>query len=113
MTRLIDSYPEIMSVFGREDVNGKLNEYLREALEALEDAPGDKAKATVTLEMNFTRDGDKISIVPSVKSKLPPAPGFRGTTCWLVDGKISVQHPSQLDMFTGPREVAPRTRDAG
>ncbi|MBY6239847.1 hypothetical protein [Methylosinus sp. Sm6] len=113
MMRLIDSYPEIMGIFGREDVNGKLNELLREALEAIEDAPGDKAKASVTLDIAFARDGDRVTIVPAVKSKLPPQAGFRGTTCWLVEGKISLQHPSQIDMFSGPREVAPRTRDAG
>lgn len=113
MTRLVDSYPEIMGIFGREDVNGRLNELLREALAAIEDAPGDKAKATVTLDITFARDGDRVTVVPSTKSKLPPRAGFRGTTAWLVEGKISLQHPSQIDMFAGPREVPNRTRDAG
>jgi hypothetical protein len=109
--RLINSFPEIMGVFGREDVLGKLNEHLSNALAAIDDADGEKAKASVTMEITFRRDGDRVGIAPVIKSKLPEERGFSGTTAWLVDGKISLQHPSQIDMFSGPRDAVERQRD--
>ncbi|VTZ24052.1 hypothetical protein MPC1_16100002 [Methylocella tundrae] len=57
-------------------------------------------------------DSGRLEIKPSIKSKLPEEKAFSGTPFWTHEGALSVQHPSQIDMFAGPR-VTERDRDAG
>ena len=49
--------------------------------------------------------------VAGVKSKLPEDKAFSETPFWTLDGGLSVQHPSQTDMFAGPRDAAERPRN--
>ena len=64
----------------------KCDEHLAKAMTELEALPNEKGTATITLAV-------------TIKSKLPEEKGFNGTPFWALDGALSVQHPSQTDMF--------------
>ena len=109
--RVIRSVIETMGLLSRGKFSEKCDEHFRKALEELEALPGEKGTATLTLTLTLTYESGRLDLKPSVKSKLPEEKGFTGTPFWTVDGGLSVQHPSQHDMF-GPRETgAGRDRD--
>lgn len=89
----------------------KCDEHLVEAIRMLEALPNERGRAAITLSINIAFESGRIEIVPQVKSKLPEDKAFPGTPFWTHDGALSVQHPSQTDMFAGPRPA--RDRDAG
>ena len=56
--------------------------------------------------INSPRDVGRIK--PAVSAKLPEPEAMTATPFWPMDGALSVQHPSQADMFAGPRTLADR-----
>jgi hypothetical protein len=92
----------------------KCDTHLEEAIRTLEALPDESGRAALTLTINIAYESGRIEIKPTIKSKLPEEKGFSGTPFWSVDGALSIQHPSQSDMFAGPRDTAKdRERDAG
>jgi hypothetical protein len=92
----------------------KLDDHLEEAIRTLEALPNEKGSATINISITFAYESGNVEIKPSVKSKLPEEKAFSGTPMWTHEGGLSVQHPSQIDMFAGPSAVGKRgERDAG
>lgn len=114
-TKPIRSFTELVGVLSRGKFAGKVNEHLTHALSTLDDLPDGQGKATLTVTLEIAYQDGQMSIKPAVKSKLPEEKGFGATTFWSQDGGFSVTHPSQSDMFAGPREAraADDARDAG
>ncbi|WGD31241.1 hypothetical protein AncyloWKF20_05300 [Ancylobacter sp. WKF20] len=110
--RVIRSVFQALGLSNKGRFEEKVNAEMQRLIEALEQHPEEKAKGTLTLTVDFTKLGDRIDMKPSVKAKLPEEKGFTSTPFWVVDGGLSVQHPSQADMFGGPSEVGERRRSA-
>ncbi|MBB3771564.1 hypothetical protein FHS55_002163 [Angulomicrobium tetraedrale] len=111
-TRIIRSAFQALGLSNRGRFEEKVNAEMQRVIEALEQHPEEKAKGTLTLTVNFTKLGDRIDMKPAVKAKLPEEKDFTSTPFWIVEGGLSVQHPSQSDMFGGPSEVGDRRRSA-
>jgi hypothetical protein len=91
----------------------KCDAHLEEAIRTLETLPDESGRASIVVTINFAYEGGRIEIKPSVKSKLPEEKGFSGTPFWTHEGALSIQHPSQHDMFEGPRDATkPRAQSA-
>ena len=113
-TRPIRTFLELLPVLSRGRFIDKCNDHLTHALEHLEALPDEKGgTATITLTLTVAYQDGRIEVKPAIKSKLPEEKGFAGTPFWSVDGGFSVQHPSQADMFGGPRAAPESARGAG
>lgn len=108
--RIIRSFLQTLGLLSRGKLEEKLNTEMERVLEALDQHPEDKAQATVILEVEFTKLGDRVDCKPTVKVKLPKEKAFASTTFWPLENGLSVQHPSQTDMF-GPRPTRDDARD--
>lgn len=111
MIRTIRSFAEMIGLLNQGRFAEKCDEHLTGALETLAALPGEKGTATLTLTITFNYDSGRIDIKPAVKSKLPEEKAFGGTPFWTYEGGLSVQHPSQIDLFAGPREAILPSRD--
>lgn len=111
MSRPIRRLNDLLPVLNRGRFVEKCDEHLTHALEHLEGLPDQQGKATLTITLTVAYQEGRIEVVPAVKSKLPEEKGFTGTPFWSVEGGFSVQHPSQTDMFGGPRDAAERQRE--
>lgn len=110
----IRSFTDTIATLNRGKFVEKCDEELARAIQALEDLPGEKGgKATLTITVELAYNGDRIDVKPTVKTKLPEARAFTGTTFWTYEGGLSVQHPSQHDMFAGPRDMTAPARNIG
>ncbi|TCR01090.1 hypothetical protein [Neorhizobium sp. JUb45] len=100
-----------------EELSATLQETQRGLQELAEAQPTRSFSATVKLELKLTAKGEMIQFdadIPDVK--MPKLPR-RSSVFFLVDdGSISTEHPQQLDMIGGPREIergqSPFTRPA-
>ena len=99
MARVIRSFREMLGLLSRGDFDRHLDGQLTEALDALDAAPADKCKAEITVKITFDYELGRIDIKADSKVKLPETIRFMKTPFWNVDGALSVEHPSQIDMF--------------
>lgn len=109
---IIHSLFQALGLSNKGRFQEKVDAELRAVIQALEEHPEEKAKGSLTLTIDFVKLGDRIDMKPQVKAKLPDEKGFTSTPFWIVEGGLSVQHPSQVDMFGGPSEVGERRRAA-
>jgi hypothetical protein len=109
--RVIRSFVETLGLLSRGRFVEKCDAELARLIEALEASPDEKGKATVTVALELTFLAGRVDIKPTVKSKLPEEKGFPGTPFWSLDHGLSVEHPSQIDMF-GPRDAGERAAKA-
>lgn len=105
MTRIIRDFRTLTELVARGRLTEKLDAQLVELLEALDRASDEKAKGSLTLTLTLQRVGDKTDISGAVKTVLPPNKPLPATTLFVVEGGLSLQHPSQTDMFSGPRDA--------
>lgn len=90
------------------DIDEALAEVLRKTKLAADNHKDGKAKGALTITIGFAIEGDMITLSGDIKPKTPPLPR-RSTPLFITaDAQISTQHPSQGDMFDGPREVSSR-----
>lgn len=106
-TKTIRSLLDVFPILSRGRFVEKCNEHLAHAIETLEALPTEKGTATIDIKLAINCDSGRVDILPSIKSKLPEEKGFAPTALWIYEGGLSVQHPSQFDMFAGPRDAAP------
>ncbi|WP_353641345.1 hypothetical protein [Mesorhizobium sp. WSM2239] len=99
MSRVLRTFREMIGLVSRGDFSRHLDEKMTEALDALEACPADKCKAEITVKVTLDYELGRIDIKPEVKVKLPDTAKFVKTPFWVVDGHLSVEHPSQIDMF--------------
>lgn len=105
MSRVIRSYREMLGLLSRGDFSRRLDEELTSVIDALESLPGDSGKAKITVDVEFIFELGRIDIKPTFKTKLPETAKFMKTPFWAIEGALSVEHPSQIDMFTAARPV--------
>jgi len=107
--RVIHDFPTVLGLLSGGKVVEKLDGKLAEALATLaERADDEKVKATITLTLDLKRVGERVDIKPVIKLKLPDERGFGVDTLFAFEDGLSLEHPRQLDMFRGPREVPAR-----
>jgi hypothetical protein len=102
MSRVLRTFREMLGLLSRGDFSRHLDEKLNEAILALEECPADKCKAEITVKVTLDYELGRIDIKAEAKSKLPETAKFMKTPFWTIDGQLSVEHPSQIDMFTRP-----------
>jgi hypothetical protein len=106
--RTIRNFDEMLKLLNRGRFAEKCDKALTEAIETLEQLPGEKGRAKITVVIDIAYQAGRLDINPDVKSKLPDEDKFSSTCFWTHEGGLSVQHPSQIDMFAGPRDASPR-----
>lgn len=106
---LLRRFTDVVEFFDRGRFAVECNTRLQEAIEFLEALPAEKGTATMTVEVKIKFDGGRLDLVPKLTSKLPEKT-FPATVFWAHDGALSVQHPSQVDMFAGPEDAEERQR---
>lgn len=109
--RPIRSYVELLGLLSRGRFVERLDEELTEAVASLEATASEKGKATITVTLDLAYQSGRLDIKPTVKAKLPEEKAFGDTPFWTYEGGLSVQHPSQIDMFGGPRSAEDRQQD--
>ena len=105
MSRTIRNFTEMLGLLSRGRFQDKLNEELSHAIEVLEALSSEKGSATISVNITLNYQGGRMDVKPTVKCKLPEGAAFQDTPFWTHEGGLSVQHPSQMDMYT--REVDP------
>lgn len=110
-TRAIHRFTEMLGLLSRGKFVEKLDDHLAESIKTLEALPAEKGEATITITVKLVYESGRLDVRPAVKSKLPDEKGFSGTPFWAFENGLSVQHPSQMDMFTRPVGSDERTRD--
>lgn len=100
MSRVLRTFREMLGLMSRGDFSRHLDEKLNEAIAALEAAPADKCKAEITVKITLDYELGRIDVKGEAKSKLPETAKFMKTPFWAIDGQLSVEHPSQIDMFS-------------
>ncbi len=106
MNRTIRDFLTVLKVFPRDSLVERLDAKMRELLEALDASHDEKAKGSLTLTVTFQRLGDRKDIHAAVKLALPPEAAVPPTTLFTVEDGLSLEHPRQSDMFSGPRDAA-------
>ncbi|RYG99437.1 MAG: hypothetical protein EON58_03915 [Alphaproteobacteria bacterium] len=89
-----------------EEMSATLQETQRQLQELVMAQPNRKFSATVKLELKLTANGEMIYFdaeIPPVK--MPKLPRRSSVFFMTDDGNISTEHPQQMDMIGGPREV--------
>ena len=110
MSRVLRTFREMIGTLSRGDFSRHLDDKLSEAVAALEQCPADKCKAEITVKVTLDYELGRIDVKAEAKSKLPETAKFMKTPFWAIDGQLSVEHPSQIDMFA-TRAVARRDDD--
>lgn len=110
--RIIRSLFQSLGLMHKGKFEQRCDSELERVLQALDQHPDEKASATITIQVVVTKLGDRLDITPKVEAKLPKEKGFTGAIFWPLEGGLSVQHPSQADMFA-PREASARESSFG
>jgi hypothetical protein len=100
MSRVLRTFREMLGLLSRGDFSRHLDEKMNEAIAAVEACPADKCKAEITVKITFDYELGRIDVKGEVKTKLPDTAKFMKTPFWALDGQLSVEHPSQIDMFS-------------
>lgn len=105
MTRIIRDFRTLVELVARGRLVEKLDREVGELLAAL-DAAGDDGKASLTLTLTLQRVGDKTDVRAAVKTAPPADKPLPAATLFNAEGGLSLQHPSQIDLFAGPRDAS-------
>lgn len=103
--RVIRSYTETVGLLSRGEFARRIDEEIAKLLEAFENMTADSGKGTLDVKLEFKYELGRIDVAASFKVKSPETDRFMKTPFWIVDGALSVQHPNQHDMFSGPRTI--------
>lgn len=87
------------------ELSRELSNALIELREQVGNRPKAKAKGKVTLTLGLEVEAGAVSITANIESKLPKQPR-EASFYWITpEGALSTEHPQQMNMFGGPREV--------
>lgn len=94
---ILKTTDEIMGALERGELSRDFAEALSEATEALSGA--EEGSATVTLKLKISAKHEVVTIKGQITKSLPEKKR-RSTTLFLTgDGRLSQQHPDQVDIF--------------
>lgn len=106
---------EGLQIIGMVDDGDLANEFTAELQRMLATCkehagPKGKAKGQVTLVVTAEFEGGIVTLAGDVATKVPKKK--RGSSMYWVlpDGTVSTEHPQQMSMFAGPREVGERAQ---
>ena len=111
--RIIRDFRMVLETFPRGRLIERLDQKLIDCLDALAASPDETSKATLTVALELQRVGERVEIRPKVTVKLPEEKGVGSATLFAAEGGLSLQHPSQFDMFSGPREAPSPAKRGG
>lgn len=106
--RIIRDFRTVLDLCARGRLVERLDDKMGDVLKALAAHPDDKAKGTLTLTLEFARADERVTVRPKVVIKTPEEKGVGETTLFAAEDGLSLMHPSQMDMFAGPRAVPPK-----
>jgi hypothetical protein len=109
MKRIRDAQTIIGMLEGGEAA-ADLSREITETLAALKEraGPKGKAKGSITFKINIDLEGGAATLSVDIESKRPKKPRSSDFYWVLDDGSLSTEHPQQIDMFSGPRDVSAR-----
>lgn len=107
--KIINESTVLLGVLEQGELNTDLSAKLKEVISNLyglsSESPKTKFKGEVTLKMKFEIHNDMVSVTNEITTKTPKVPR-RGDVFWATEeGALSTEHPSQRDMFGGPRVI--------
>ena len=105
---------DIIALIEQGDLNADFTAEIRKVLQTLQEMAPPKGKAIkgeVSLKIKFAVEGVKVEIESEIASKVPKRPRGRDFLFITDDAALSVEHPSQHDMFGGPRAVHPKAAE--
>lgn len=107
MAKKIKDGPTILGLLDRGELMAKFVNLNEETLRKLREqaGPKGKAKGSITLKLNMEVQGSSVQIESVLEAKTPKEKG--STTMMFVtdQGELSTEHPEQLGMFDGPRDI--------
>lgn len=99
---------QIVGLIDDGDLSEEFSTELRRVIAAVKERAGPKGKAngSITLKLSIKAEGGIVTIDGDVAAKAPK-PKRGASMFWaLDDGRISTEHPQQMNMF--PRDVSAR-----
>ena len=105
MTPVIRDFKTLVEYYERGALSARLNDNLLDLIEALDANFDEKCNGSLTLTLKVQRIGDRKEVLATVKMALPPDKPLPSANFFGVEGGLSLEHPSQNDMFSTPREV--------
>lgn len=97
---ILNTTDEIIGALEKGDLSKDFNAAIRNVLQALHDADG--GTGGVTLKLKITAKGEMVTIKAGIEEKLPPKDRRSSSFFITGDGRLSLQHPDQVDMFKAP-----------
>ncbi|MHC2087209.1 hypothetical protein [Methylobacterium sp. CM6244] len=94
---ILNTTDEIIGALERGDLSKDFNVAIRNVLQALHDADG--GTGGVDLKLKISAKGEMVTIKASIVEKLPPKDRRSSSFFVTGDGRLSLQHPDQVDMF--------------
>jgi hypothetical protein len=101
---ILNTIDEIMGHMERGDFGKDAVVAFREVLTALHEQDG--GAGAVTLKFKFKGKGQMVSIATSIDTTIPKRERKTSTAFITADGRLSLQHPDQVDMFADRRRSA-------
>jgi hypothetical protein len=99
---ILKTLDEIIGHMERGDFAKDAAVAFQEVLTALHEQDG--GSGAVTLKFKFKAKGEMTSIVTSIDTTIPKRERKTSTAFITGDGRLSLQHPDQVDMFAGRRD---------
>lgn len=103
MTQLLRSFCTMLGLVSRGELATALDKEMELVINTLDALPNGVGKAKITIEVEFIAELGRMDVKANFKTKLPETKVFMKTPFWSIEGSLSVQHPSQVDLFAGPR----------
>lgn len=110
--RLIRRFTEIVALVENGELEQGCNEAVTKIFESLEGA-SEGAKASLTLKLDFVLKNGIVEFGSEEPAVKVPKRKYRKAIGWIHEGGLSLQHPRQIDLFAGPREVTETTAQSG
>lgn len=98
---ILNSTDDIMAALERGELSRDFTDAVGKVCEALESA--EEGAASITIKLKFKSKNEVVSIRSSITTSLPEKKR-RETMLFLSDGHLSLQHPDQIDIFSGGGE---------
>lgn len=88
------------------DLMTKIEELLAVMAEKADETKSRKATGSIQISLKFDQEDNRVHIAADIKDK-PPQLTRRNSMLFVTEEhELSLQHPTQHDMFDGPRDVA-------
>lgn len=98
---ILKTLDEIIGHMERGEFAKDAAEAFREVLTALHEQDG--GSGSVTLKFKFEAKGEMTSISTQIDTTIPKRERKTSNAFITADGRLSLRHPDQIDMFAGSR----------